>query len=215
MIAGDLVARIIERGTAAGRVVAADLAEPLAAYLELLARWNRKINLTGLDVETPSDEAVDRLVVEPLAAAEYLLPHDRTCLDVGSGGGSPAIPLKIAARRLHMVLVESRGRKAAFLNEAIRQLGLAHVHVEAVRIEELAATGKLSGWADVATLRAVRADRKLLAAVFTILGPGGRLFWFGTDHEEQVLEEAYDVVAAHRLGEKSRLMVIRRHVIGH
>src|SRR5206468_1311667 len=112
-------------GSTAGVPVGEDLADQLAAYLALLSRWNKKINLTALDVATPSDDAVDRLIVEPLAAARLLVPEDRTCIDVGSGGGSPAIPLKIAVPRLQMLMVESRARKAAFLNEAVRQLELS------------------------------------------------------------------------------------------
>ena len=69
------------------------LASSLVTYYELLARWNRKINLTSL--EDP-DEAIDRLLLEPVIAARHLSPAVVNVMDVGSGGGSPALPLALA-----------------------------------------------------------------------------------------------------------------------
>ena len=74
-------------------------ADSLDAYYRLLARWNRTINLTALSLDPLADEALDRLFIEPLAAAPYIREAlDVTPLsvwfDLGSGGGSPAIPLK-------------------------------------------------------------------------------------------------------------------------
>ena len=68
MASRDLPARIATRASNVGVSMPADLGEALAAYLDLLGRWNRKINLTALDVDPPSDEAIDRLLVEPLVA---------------------------------------------------------------------------------------------------------------------------------------------------
>lgn len=150
----------------------------LAAYLGLLARWNRRINLTAFDLDRPTDEAIDRLIVEPLAAARHVVAADRLAVDVGSGGGSPALPLKVALPRLRMVLVESKVRKAAFLAEAIRVLGLADVEIENRRLEELLARADLHEAADLVTVRAVRPDRRLWMAVQAFLRPGGRVFWF-------------------------------------
>jgi 16S rRNA (guanine527-N7)-methyltransferase len=154
------------------------LDEPLAAYLTLLAHWNRKINLTALDVATPSRESIERLIVEPLVAAPFVAAADRLCVDIGSGGGSPAIPLKLARPHLEMVLVESRGRKAAFLREAARQLQLTHVCVEQARAETLANSEALRHRADLVTARAVRMDRPLVDATRMMMAPKGRLFWF-------------------------------------
>ena len=65
-------ARIAERARRVGVPVSPVLGVSLAAYVELLARWNRKINLTALDVEEPTDEALDRLIVEPLVAVRLI-----------------------------------------------------------------------------------------------------------------------------------------------
>lgn len=173
-----VAARIGARAQRAGVTVSPILGVSLAAYLELLARWNGKINLTALDVDGPSDEAIDRLIIEPLVAAEHIRPSETFCIDVGSGGGSPAIPLKLAVPRLRVMLVEAKVRKSAFLREAVRQLGLSSVEVENRRFEELLGRAGLIESADLVTIRAVRVDRTLLGGIAGLLRPGGRLFWF-------------------------------------
>ena len=96
MAARDLRTRLQKRAIRAGVFLSADVAEKLAAYYELLARWNLKINLTAI---SDIDEAIDRLLLEPVIAVRHL-PTSGKLLDVGSGGGSPAIPLHLAAPQL-------------------------------------------------------------------------------------------------------------------
>jgi 16S rRNA (guanine(527)-N(7))-methyltransferase GidB len=176
----DSPARIASRASAAGLDVDPELVTRLAAYLDLLSRWNRKINLTGFDLEPASDEAIDRLIVEPLFAARYVEPGERRAIDIGSGGGSPAIPLKIACPQLQFVLVEAKARKAAFLREAVRALELNEVDVEEGRLEDVARSGRRGAWADLATIRAVRVDAALMAAIASVSAPRGRMFLFGS-----------------------------------
>src|SRR5262245_23007968 len=156
-----------------------DTVASLARYLAVLARWNRRINLTAFDLDRPSDHAIDRLVVEPVLAAAEVTTHDRVVVDIGSGGGSPALPLKIQRPHVQMTLVEARVRKTAFLREAVRELGLAAVRIEAVRVGRAGVAG-LNGNADVVTVRAVRIDAEVLRGIAALLAPGGRLLAFGT-----------------------------------
>jgi 16S rRNA (guanine527-N7)-methyltransferase len=172
-----LALRVNERAAAAGIELSASLTDGLVAYLEMLARWNRRINLTAFDLDAPSDDALDRLVIEGVGAARLVRREDRRAIDIGSGGGSPAIPLLLAAPWLEMVLVESRSRKAAFLREAARSLPVSF-GVETARVEDFAASNG-AGPFDLATFRAVRADVGLWNAVDGLLGPGGRVLWFG------------------------------------
>lgn len=181
--------RVSRRLIRAGVDVPDTQLDQLVAYVELLAKWNRKISLTSLPVDPISDEATDRLIVEPVIAARYFDPGDQMLMDVGSGGGSPAVPLFIAAgggqadsgRPLSMVMVEVKVRKSAFLREVVRQLGLPRVTVETCRVEELLSRPELHEAADVVTVRAVRPDRRLLVAIQAFLRPGGRLFLFGAE----------------------------------
>ncbi len=93
MAARDLRTRLARRASRAGVFLTDDLSEQLAVYYELLERWNRKINLTALD---DPDLAIDRLLIEPVVASRYLPQGPITLMDVGSGGGSPALPLTLA-----------------------------------------------------------------------------------------------------------------------
>jgi 16S rRNA (guanine527-N7)-methyltransferase len=155
------------------------LAERLAAYLGLLAKWARTINLTGFQLDPLSDEAVMRLVVEPLAVVKALSGF-HTALDVGSGGGSPALPLKLAIPELKFILVESRSRKCAFLREAVRHLGLHGVVVVNGRFEELAYSDS-KPLVDLITVRAVRLDGDLWTAIRAMLRPdAGWVLHFGS-----------------------------------
>ena len=123
--------RLKRRAKAANIPLEPTLVDGLETYYQLLTKWNAKINLTAFQL-TPAgeDEAIDRLLIEPVVAARYVPQNARTLLDAGSGGGSPAIPLKLASPQLHVRLVEVKTRKAVFLREAVRTLGLRNAEVE-------------------------------------------------------------------------------------
>lgn len=101
-------------------------------------------------------------------------------LDVGSGGGSPAIPMKIAIPSLALTMVESKTRKSAFLREAVRQLGLADAVVETARAEDLLTRPELHESQDFVTVRAVRVEQRLLVHIQAFLRLGGRILLFRT-----------------------------------
>ncbi len=132
-------------------------------------------------VEDAGDEAIDRLLIEPVLATKYLPAPDATVLDIGSGGGSPAIPMKLAAPGISLRMVESKTRKAAFLREVVRTLELDRTAVEAVRFEELlvapdAARCRRRGHAASRARRPKDAGRASIASS----GLAGLLFLFGT-----------------------------------
>jgi 16S rRNA (guanine527-N7)-methyltransferase len=172
--------KLVRRASKAGLTLPPGVIDGLSAYFELLRKWNRKVSLTALPVEDAGDEAVDRLLIEPVLATKYLPTIDATALDVGSGGGSPAIPMKLAAPGMALRMVESKTRKAAFLKEVVRTLELDRTDVDAVRFEELLARPSLHDAMDLVTMRAVRVDRKTLTELQSFLRPGGLLFLFGT-----------------------------------
>lgn len=173
--------RLSRRLSKAGATASPELVSNLAAYVELLGKWNRKINLTALSVDPLSDDAVDRLIVEPVLAARRVEAGDGLVVDVGSGGGSPAIPFLLASPAVRLIMVEVKVRKCAFLREVLRQLAIERGSVENCRLEELLSRAELHEAADIVTVRAVRPDRKLLNAMQAFLRPGGRLFMFGTE----------------------------------
>jgi len=170
--------RLARRAKAAGLQVRPELLDALETYLQLLTRWNAKVNLTALPLDEPTDETFDRLFIEPLAAARIVDDSWTPWVDVGSGGGSPAIPLKLAKLKLDLTLVESKARKAAFLREVVRELGLIGTSVETSRFEELAGRPDAQALTGLLTVRAVRIDQKLIRSMARLLRPGGRLLTF-------------------------------------
>ena len=155
-----------------------EVVAPFEAYFRLLAQWNVKINLTALPLNPPTDETFDRLFIEPLVAASVVETSPGVWFDLGSGGGSPAFPLKLVRPELALTLVESKTRKAAFLREVIRALKLPSSDVANVRFEDFADSGEKS--ADLVTARAVRPDRVFFKTAADLMKVGGRLLVFGT-----------------------------------
>ncbi len=167
--------RLARRARRAGCEPPEGVLDQVVRYFELLVHWNRRINLTGLgDV----DEAIDRLLLEPLAAVRYIPERAQVLLDIGSGGGSPAIPVKLARPALRLIMVEAKTRKAAFLREAVRRLGLADTEVEGARYEELLARPQFHEVADLLTVRAVRLDPRRLGELRSFMKDRASLFLF-------------------------------------
>lgn len=108
--------------------------ERLRRYLELLLEANERFNLTA--VRDPT-EAWTRHVQDSLSLVPFLASSEaRTVMDVGSGGGLPGVPLAIVLPGVAFTLLETTGKKAAFLREAATALGLANVTVLQARAEE-------------------------------------------------------------------------------
>lgn len=168
--------RISRRLEELGVVAADEAVSQVAVYYDLLFKWNRSVNLTSLG---DGDEGVDRLVAEPMVAAARL-PAVGTLVDIGSGGGSPAIPLKLMRPALRLTMIESRSRKGAFLREAVRVLDLASVTVEVCRVEQWAERSRLEAGPVVVSMRAVRMDEGLAGVLADVTSPGARLWFFGT-----------------------------------
>jgi 16S rRNA (guanine527-N7)-methyltransferase len=205
--------RLEQRADLAGVSVSPELVEKLEAYFRLLATWNEKINLTALTLSDPPPETFDRLLIEPLIAAKFVVPSARTLMDVGSGGGSPAIPLALAAPRLDLLMVESRTRKSVFLREAIRALEM-NADVATSRFEELLTRPRLLGAHDLVTLRAVRVEPKVLETLQAFLKPAGQLFLFrsATGADTPGVTPPLAFLATHPLvqSDLSRLVVLQK-----
>lgn len=168
----------MKRARKAGCGVKPALAGQLEQYFSLLARWNAKINLTAFNLREPKDEAFDRLLIEPIVAAQHLPTSVCTVVDIGSGSGSPAIPLRLAAPHVRLTMVEAKTRKAVFLLEALRHLNIVDASVETARFEQLLTRPELHEAFDVMTIRAVRVESATLVTLQALLKPGGRLLWF-------------------------------------
>jgi 16S rRNA (guanine527-N7)-methyltransferase len=172
--------KLRRRARKAGVRLAPDVAAGLETYYRLLSVWNEKINLTGFSPAEVSPEAIDRLLIEPLVAAGHVPQTAQKVLDVGSGGGSPAIPMALALPRIQLLMVESKTRKSVFLREALRALALARAAVATARLEELLSRPDLHEAHDLVTVRAVRLEMRNLVALQAFVRPGGLIFLFRT-----------------------------------
>lgn len=151
-----------------------------ADYLGLFLRWNARTNLSAVREE---DGILRRHFVESIAAAQALPAGISTLLDFGSGGGFPGIPIALCRPEIAVTLAESQGKKAAFLQEAVRVLGLA-TKVHAQRAELLAERF------DCVTLRAVDRMEKAVAAASKLVAPAGRLALLTTEQDLPPLSAA-------------------------
>jgi len=126
---------------ARGVTLPAGAHDKLAAYLALLAKWNRTYNLTAI---REPERMITHHVLDALAVLPELpQPTERRglrVLDVGSGGGVPGLPLAIARPDWHIAVLDSNHKKGAFLQQAIIELVLARVEAVTARVEDYAPT---------------------------------------------------------------------------
>lgn len=170
------------------------LATPLLAYLALLARWNATYNLTA--IRDPR-EMLAKHLLDSLAMHAHL-DGIASLADLGTGPGLPGIPLAIARPGLQVTLVESNGKKARFLREAVRQLKLGNAGVAESRIEAFDAPGRF----DAITARALATLPLILELGGHLLKPDGRLLAMkGVLPEDEIaaLPAGWRVAAVHPL----------------
>lgn len=152
----------------------------LIAYLDLLLRWNQKINLTS--VTKPAD-CVQRHFGESFYLSKVLEPSGKL-LDIGSGAGFPGLAIKILYPELCVTLLEPIAKKRAFLKEAARVCEMKGVEVSSDHLEDFA-KGSAVGSYDIATARAVGNLQDLAPLAARCLKHGGSLgLWLGLDQVE-------------------------------
>ena len=157
--------RLARRTRRAKAPITLAMLEPLEAYFRLLTQWNAKINLTALPLDPPTDETFDRLLVEPLAASKQIPTHAPSVwFDLGSGGGSPAIPLKIARPALRLTMVESKERKARVsARGGSRARACTTLRLRPSGSRNVAANAGTRGTCDLVTVRAVQSGRRIVS----------------------------------------------------
>jgi len=160
-----------------------DQMEKLNRYADMLVEWNRRVHLISRADEQRvwTHHLLPSLIVLKLTE----LPAGGSLLDLGSGGGLPGLPLKMARPDLSVVLVESVRKKALFLKRVVEELGLTGIAVINERLEP----GREARWGlgekiDVVTARAVAEVNVLWELSVRLLRPGGALITWKGDQEE-------------------------------
>jgi 16S rRNA (guanine527-N7)-methyltransferase len=163
--------------------------EQLAHYAELLEEWNQRINL--ISRKDMSNLLTHHLIPSLAPAAFIPLPDTAWVADIGSGGGLPAIPLKIVQPQWQLLMVESIRKKSAFLQEVVRQLTLTESAVLNTRVEEMAKLNDFQARFDIVTARAVAAIPKLIKWGAPLLKPEGFwLLWKGASDIPEMTQTA-------------------------
>lgn len=176
----------------------------LASYFALLERWGQRIRLSG-------SRRANELIQRHLADALYL--HRALCgleterraerdlgqhnhadsyVDVGSGGGLPALPLLALDPRRRVSLVEARSRKATFLRSALHELGMSHCVVFDERLEQLAAQRAFEQPFTAAWSLATFAPPEWLRRAAPLVAAGGRVFVFVAGGEPAISSDGSD-----------------------
>ena len=137
----------------------------LLDYVALIEKWNRVHNLTAI---REAEKMVSHHLLDSLAVARHL--HARRLLDVGSGAGLPGIPLALAVPGMHVTLLDSNHKKAAFLKQALIELKLSNAAVCAERVESWQTEDKF----DAIISRAFSEMGEFVRVTRHLLAPGGR-----------------------------------------
>ena len=151
------------------------------SYVDLLRRWGRRINLSSV---LTAREIIIKHLIDSLTVAEFM-PSGSRVLDIGTGAGLPGIPLSIHDPSLKVTLLESVGKKVAFLKDAKRTLGLAGIDIRHGRAGET--DGGMKGGFDRVTFRALGSVGTVAALgapyldiggeMVIMKGPGGEREW--------------------------------------
>lgn len=169
----------------------------ISTYIDLLLRWNARINLTSVGnpekivtrhfgesffaarvVAGTHVVAEDRVALALLPATDFLpppgMPGNSRLIDLGSGAGFPGLPIKIWDPSIRLTLIESNHKKVAFLREAVRALALTDVNVFAGRAEDFPHE-QFSDPRCTVTLRAVEGFASILPVAAGLVPRLGRL----------------------------------------
>jgi len=164
-----------------GLEAAPELTAKIAAYVELLTKWNRKIALTSV---TDPEEIVKFHFGESLfATSRYNLEKSRLA-DVGTGGGFPGLPLALAVPTLSVTLIESNLKKCAFLAEILRELRVRNAAIVSGRMESFSSSLETF---DFITARAFGQFDELRAwARVQLTDRGKLLLWLGEEDAKEI-----------------------------
>ncbi|MXW43974.1 MAG: 16S rRNA (guanine(527)-N(7))-methyltransferase RsmG [Candidatus Dadabacteria bacterium] len=139
------------------------------SYIDLLRKWGRRINLSSVLTDR---EIIIKHLIDSLTVAEFMPPGSRV-IDIGTGAGFPGIPLSIYDPSLKVTLLESIGKKVAFLRDVKRSLGLNGIDIRHGRAEEV--DRGMRGVFDRVTFRALGSVGTVVALGTPYLDIGGEM----------------------------------------
>ena len=194
---GDGATRIL------GRELSPEQIEAFGRYLQILAKWQKVSRLVG---SADPGWIVEHIFLDSLLFLKVLPEKARSVLDVGSGAGVPGIPIKIARPWITLTLVESRRRRASFLQSAVREIGLEGVRILNVRADALVGTSD-AGF-DAVVFRCAAELSSMFPLARRLVAPGGVILGSGPPSPRFVAEVEW--VEVERTPGQSRLFALSR-----
>ncbi len=184
----------LKKGAAlAGNSLETHQIDQMTAHARELMVWNRKTNLTAItDPQGVAEKHfIDSIVVNQFFAGENLI------LDMGTGGGFPAIPLKILNPDIQIVMVDSVRKKVNFLNHVVRSLELNEIEAIHGRVEDLAKDSLHANGYDAVMARGFAGLEKFAGLAIPFLKPGAKIYALkGKQAQEEItpyLEAQFDI----------------------
>jgi 16S rRNA (guanine527-N7)-methyltransferase len=161
----------------------------LAQYVEALLRTNESLNLTAI---RDADEAWARHIVESLELVSRVRALDpKRCVDLGTGGGVPGMPLAIAMPDVEWTLIDAREKKIAFIERTASAIGVKNVRAVASRAELLVAPGKqMRDRADLLVARALAPMPVLVELALPFVKTGGHMLALKGERAQEELDQA-------------------------
>lgn len=157
--------------------------ESFEKYYDLLVFYNSKFNLTAI---TEREEVIKKHFIDSVLGVDNLVGNK--LIDIGSGGGFPAIPIKIMKNDLSVTLLEATGKKCEFLKTVIKELNLENIEVINNRAEILAKDPLYRENFDLCSARAVARLNTLLEYCMPFVKVGGKFVSYKGDSTDEVLE---------------------------
>lgn len=157
--------------------------EKFELYYEILLEYNQKFNITAI---TEREEVIEKHFIDSVLGVDKI--SGTSLIDIGSGGGFPAIPIKIMKEDLSVTLVESTGKKCEFLKAVIERLGLDGITVKNARAEDLAKDINYREKFDICSARAVARLNTLSEYCLPFVKVGGIFLSYKGDAEQELKE---------------------------
>lgn len=201
--AGD-APQLLEEGAAwiLGRPLSEAERDATRKYLLLLAKWQRAQRLVG---SAAPEWLVIHVVLDSLLFLRVLPAAARRVLDLGAGAGVPGVPLRIVRPDLEVTLLEARRRRASFLAEVVRELGLANCRVVGERAEAVAS--EIGATFDAVVMRCAGSPEDMVPLALRFVSPGGRVVVSGPPHRSSGALGDWVEVEGARPGETRRFLV--------
>jgi 16S rRNA (guanine527-N7)-methyltransferase len=159
--------------------------ESIKRYHKELLYWNDKVNLISRKDE---DNLLDRHILHSLSLLKYIeIPKKSRCLDVGTGGGLPGIPITIAREDLRMLLVDSVTKKIKITAMLAKHTGLKFIEARAARVETLSIDNNYKRYFDFVFARSVAKIRDVVFWTQNLIKPFSKIVFFkGGDVTDEI-----------------------------